>query len=78
MEFCHTFGTGVSLATIETREENESIENWLVDYGDPSTGVWLGGSANGHHSRWSWFPTGNLDVEFISLTNQPRSVDSMV
>ena len=33
MEFCHTFGTGVSLATIETREENESIENWLVDHG---------------------------------------------
>merc|ERR1719419_168617 len=75
MEFCHTFGTGVSLATIETREENESIENWLVDHGDPSTGAWLGGSANGHHSRWSWFPTGQLIQWFDWGPSQPSGGD---
>jgi hypothetical protein len=28
--------------------------------GDPHTGVWLGGSDNGHARRWAWLPTGQL------------------
>ena len=26
--------------------------------GDHSTGVWVGGSDNGHVGKWAWFPTG--------------------
>jgi hypothetical protein len=26
--------------------------------GDHTTGVWVGGSDNGHIGRWAWFPTG--------------------
>ncbi len=26
--------------------------------GDHSTGVWVGGSDNGHAGQWAWFPTG--------------------
>ena len=32
----------------------------LPTSGDSSTGVWLGGSDNGHHGSWAWFPTGQL------------------
>ena len=28
--------------------------------GDPDTGVWVGGSDNGHHGIWTWFATGEL------------------
>ena len=28
--------------------------------GDPDTGVWVGGSDNGHHGIWTWFATGDL------------------
>ena len=34
MEFCHSFGDGVSLAAIETREENEVIKDWLGENGE--------------------------------------------
>ncbi len=27
--------------------------------GDHTTGVWVGGSDNGHVGRWAWFPTGD-------------------
>ena len=30
--------------------------------GDHSTGVWVGGSDNGHVGRWAWFPTGECKV----------------
>ena len=60
LEFCHSFGEGVSLACIETEKENVRVKNWLIHNGDPSTGVWLGGSDNGHARRWAWLPTGQL------------------
>jgi len=74
-EFCHSFGLGASLATLETKEENEYVEDFLLKYGDPSTGVWVGGSDNGHEGTWAWFPTGRL----IDWTNwgvgQPTGQD---
>ena len=30
--------------------------------GDHTTGVWVGGSDNGHVGRWAWFPTGNVNI----------------
>ena len=30
--------------------------------GDHTTGVWVGGSDNGHIGRWAWFPTGNQNL----------------
>ena len=33
MEFCHSFGSTVSLACIETKQENEYLKNWLIEYG---------------------------------------------
>ena len=33
MEFCHSFGESVSLACIETPEENEHLKNWLISNG---------------------------------------------
>ena len=33
MEFCHSFGRSVSLAAIETRQENEALKGWLVENG---------------------------------------------
>ena len=33
MEFCHSFGAGISLAAIESWEENEEIKLWLKDNG---------------------------------------------
>ena len=33
MEFCHSFGDGVSLATIETRKENDQLKTWLLKHG---------------------------------------------
>ncbi|CAL4128821.1 unnamed protein product [Meganyctiphanes norvegica] len=59
-EFCHSFGKGVSLASIETAQENYHIKQWLMVNGDHNTGVWIGGSDNGHEGRWAWFPTGQL------------------
>ncbi|KAK3885239.1 hypothetical protein Pcinc_010513 [Petrolisthes cinctipes] len=59
-EFCHSFGRGVSLATIETATENFYIKKWLAVNGDHNTGVWVGGSDNGHSGKWAWFPTGQL------------------
>jgi len=71
MEFCHSFGSHVSLACIETRRENERIKEWLNKYGDHSTGVWVGGSDNGHVGRWAWFPTGQLIRNFNWGPAQP-------
>jgi hypothetical protein len=36
----------------------------LVSAGDHSTGVWVGGSDNGHHGKWAWFPTGNHNKNY--------------
>ena len=33
--------------------------------GDPSTGVWLGGSDNGHEGTWAWFPTGRIHFSSV-------------
>ena len=33
MEFCHSFGESVSLACIETQEENEHLKEWLIANG---------------------------------------------
>ena len=33
MEFCHSMGEGVSLATIEEREENYEVKTWLLKHG---------------------------------------------
>ena len=33
LEFCHSFGEGVSLASIETYKENVRIKNWLIHNG---------------------------------------------
>ena len=33
MEFCHSFGKSVSLAAIETSEENDGIKKWLNEHG---------------------------------------------
>ena len=30
MEFCHSFGQSVSLACIETEQENQSLKRWLL------------------------------------------------
>ncbi|XP_037787146.1 galactose-specific lectin nattectin-like [Penaeus monodon] len=57
-EFCHSFGKGVSLACIESAKENFHIKQWLGVNGNHNTGVWVGGSDNGHVGRWAWFPTG--------------------
>jgi len=75
MEFCHSFGDGVSLAAIETWEENEEIKDWLEDNGDPSTGVWVSGSDNGHPGVWSWFSTGQLVQHGDWGVGQPRGGD---
>merc|ERR1719445_2871345 len=75
MEFCHSFGAGISLAAIETFEENESIKDWLEDNGDPSTGVWIAGSDNGHHGVWAWFSTGQLIRRGDWGVGQPRGGD---
>ena len=32
----------------------------LLPSGDPDTGVWVGGSDNGHHGIWTWFASGDL------------------
>ena len=44
-----------------------SLEHLLSHSGDPNTGAWLGGSDNGHHGTWAWFPTGQL----IQVTRIP-------
>ncbi|XP_071530261.1 dromaiocalcin-1-like [Panulirus ornatus] len=59
-EFCHSFGQDVSLAAIDTAQENYHIKRWLVVNGNHRTGVWVGGSDNGHNGKWAWFPTGQL------------------
>ena len=33
MEFCHSFGESVSLACIETPEENGHLKDWLIENG---------------------------------------------
>jgi len=33
MEFCHSFGSTVSLACLETSEENEYLKKWLLNHG---------------------------------------------
>jgi hypothetical protein len=33
MEFCHSFGESVSLACIETKQENEHLKEWLIKNG---------------------------------------------
>ena len=32
----------------------------LFILGDHTTGVWVGGSDNGHIGKWAWFPTGKM------------------
>ncbi|XP_023328161.1 lithostathine-1-alpha, partial [Eurytemora carolleeae] len=74
-EFCHNFGFGSSLATVETKIENDKIEEFLLEHGDKNTGVWLGGSENGHTGQWAWFPTGEL-VEWVNWgMGQPTGLD---
>ena len=34
MEFCHSFGQSVSLACIETQEENNQLKEWLENNGE--------------------------------------------
>ena len=46
---------------------------WLF-IGDPRTGVWIGGSENGHARRWSWFPTGQLVQWFDWGPGKPNSI----
>lgn len=75
MEFCHSFGESVSLACIETQEENEHLKEWLIANGDHTTGVWVGGSDNGHVGRWAWFPTGQLIQHFNWGPSQPNGGD---
>ena len=53
MEFCHSLGREASLAVIETDQENTQLKQWLTAHGDPNTGVWVGGSDNGHQAEWS-------------------------
>ena len=43
--------------------------------GDPSTGVWVGGSDNGHHGVWSWFSSGQLLQGGDWGVGQPRGGD---
>ena len=45
-----------------------SLEHLLSHTGDPNTGAWLGGSDNGHHGTWAWFPTGQL----IQVAGRPN------
>ena len=33
MEFCHSFGESVSLACIESKQENEQLKKWLLQNG---------------------------------------------
>ena len=75
MEFCHSLGKDASLAVIETEEENKELQQWLRLHGDPSTGVWVGGSDNGHQGLWSWFPTGHLVKYFDWGLGQPSGGD---
>jgi len=75
MEFCHSFGSSVSLACIESPQENDYLKNWLIEYGDHTTGVWVGGSDNGHVGRWAWFPTGQLIKNFNWGPSQPNGGD---
>ena len=35
--------------------------------GDHSTGVWVGGSDNGHVGKWAWFPTGNTPTFMLTF-----------
>ena len=72
LEFCHSFGEGVSLACVESEKENVRLKNWLIHNGDPATGVWLGGSDNGHPKRWAWLPTGQLIQWFDWGPAQPN------
>eukprot|EP00094_Tigriopus_californicus_P012061 TCALIF_11654-PA protein Name:"Similar to Perlucin (Haliotis laevigata)" AED:0.53 eAED:0.53 QI:0/0.25/0/0.4/0.75/0.8/5/0/476 len=75
MEFCHSFGQSVSLACIENTEENDSLKQWLEKHGDHTTGVWVGGSDNGHPGKWAWFPTGQLIRQFNWGPSQPSGDD---
>ena len=36
MEFCHSFGRGASLATLDTPGENRKIKTWLLEHGEQS------------------------------------------
>lgn len=75
MEFCHSFGQSVSLACIENTDENDSLKQWLEKHGDHTTGVWVGGSDNGHPGKWAWFPTGQLIRQFNWGPSQPSGDD---
>jgi hypothetical protein len=33
MEFCHSFGAGASLATLDTRADNRRVKAWLLEHG---------------------------------------------
>lgn len=75
MEFCHSFGKDASLVVIETQLENNYLKKWLLKHGDPNTGVWVGGSDNGHHGIWTWFPTGDLIRWWDWGPGQPKGED---
>ena len=45
--------------------------------GDHSTGVWVGGSDNGHVGRWAWFPTGECDIYGKKTSWEIRECDSL-
>ena len=34
MEFCHSFGRGASLATLDSPGENRKIKTWLLEHGE--------------------------------------------
>ena len=33
MEFCHSFGEGASLATMDSDRENRHVKEWLLEHG---------------------------------------------
>ena len=72
MEFCHSLGKDASLVVIETEQENRDLKEWLTVHGDPNTGVWVGGSENGHRGLWSWFPTGESLLVSVSVGESLR------
>ena len=72
MEFCHSFGAGISLAAIETSEENEAIKDWLEDNGKGriKKNVKLGLSAEVR----AYQPTNNILERHKNFTEFDNSV----
>jgi hypothetical protein len=59
MEFCHSFGSSVSLACIETKDENEHLKEWLLEHGKTVS-----------HSGFFIF---NVDLLFSKINNLTSS-----